>query len=106
MHKPERWGYVQFSDAVAGQGIDAFTEDPNEQVKWALRRLYYRQRAFRETHGRYAAALHDLNADEVTVDGMDFAPVMQATQSLYQISADGFNGKTLYIRHDGKVWSD
>ena len=47
MHMPERCGYVQFSGITAGTGTDAFVEDPNERVKWGLRRLYYRQRRLR-----------------------------------------------------------
>ena len=60
---PERWGYVQFSSAAAGTSSDAFTEDPNDLFKWALRRLYYRQRRFRETNGKYATTLSALGAD-------------------------------------------
>ena len=56
MHMPERWGYVQFSGVPAGNGTEAFVEDPDERVKWALRRLYYRQRRFREANGDYATA--------------------------------------------------
>ena len=40
MHLPERWGYVQFSGVPAGSKVEPFVEDPNENVKWALRRLY------------------------------------------------------------------
>ena len=54
MHMPERWGYVQFSDTPAGSRTDTFVDDPNERVKWALRRLYYRQRSYRAAHGTYA----------------------------------------------------
>ncbi len=104
MHMPERWGFVQFSSVVAGEGTEAFVEDPNERVKWALRRLYYRQSAYHDSLGRYALSLDDLSAGDITVDSLDFRPSMQATESLYQISAGGFNGKTLFIRHDGKVW--
>ena len=94
------------SHLIIDDGRAAFVEDPNEQVKWALRRLYYRQRAYYETHGRYAATLQDLNADDIAVDGHDFVPAMQATARLYEISAAGFGGKTLFIRNDGKVWVD
>ncbi len=40
MHMPERWGFVQFADAMAGTHTTSFVENPNERVKWALRRLY------------------------------------------------------------------
>ena len=61
MHLPERWGYVQFSGVPAGSKAEPFVEDPNESVKWALRRLYYRQRALREKSGAYASTLKQLD---------------------------------------------
>jgi hypothetical protein len=104
MHMPERWGYVQFSGMKAGAGTEPFVEDLNERVKWALRRLYYRQRRFRAAHGRFAPDLASLDAGTVRVDSLDFQPSMQATPDLYQITAKGFAGATVWLRHDGKTW--
>jgi hypothetical protein len=143
MHMPERWGFVQFSDALAtpatpaatgaaagagpaagaspaanaspgasaGAGAGAtsatFVEDPNERVKWALRRLYYRQRRFRAAAangGKYATDLAALDAGSISVEGLTFKPVMQATDALYEIAAPGFNGMLVHIRQDGKTW--
>ena len=91
-------------DVQAGGGTEAFVEDPNERVKWALRRLYYRQRAFRARTGGYATALDPLNVSDVRVEGLDFRPVMHATPSLYEIVAPGFAGATVHISQDGRVW--
>lgn len=120
MHMPERWGFVQFSDAAAGATADSgaagaaaaagamkttLVEDPNERVKWALRRLYYRQRQYRASHGgRYATNLAALDAGSIRVDGLDFRPSLQVTDSLYEISAAGFDGAVVHLRQDGKVW--
>jgi hypothetical protein len=103
IHMPERWGYVQFSGATAPPAQVAFVEDPNERVKWALRRLYYRQRRFRAERGRFATDLAMLDAAAIKVPGLDFAPSMQATASLFEISAKGFGGATCHIRQDGRV---
>lgn len=104
MHVPERWGYVQFSGKSAGSGTDSFIEDPNERVKWALRRLYYRQRDLRAAHGGYAATLDALNLSDVRVEGLEFRPVIQATPTRYEISANGFDGAVVHIDQDGRVW--
>jgi hypothetical protein len=104
MHMPERWGFVQFSDAAVGTGTRPFVEDRNERVKWALRRLYYRQRQFRATHGRYATDLTSLDARSIHVDGIDFRPTIEITDSLYEIRARGFGDSVVHIRHDGKGW--
>jgi len=104
IHMPERWGYVQFSGIEAGVANELFVEDPNERVKWALRKLYYRQRRFRDANGRYADDLAVLHAADIRVDGLEFAPSMQATRDLYRITAKGFGGAVVHIQHDGKVW--
>ena len=105
MHMPERWGFVQLAEAAAGAGSTAFVENRNERVKWALRRLYYRQRQFRAANGRYATGLTALRSASITVEGLEFRPVLQATDSLYEIAAPGFDGATVHIRQDGKVWT-
>jgi len=104
MHMPERWGFVQFSDAPAGTRTTPFVENPNERVKWALRRLYYRQRQYRAVHGRYAINLPALEAATIHVDGLKFRPSMQVTDSLYEIRVNGFDGTVVHLRQDGKVW--
>jgi hypothetical protein len=103
IHMPERWGFVQFSSIAAGAGTEAFVEDPNDRVKWALRRLYYRQRRYRAEHGGYSRDLAALGAGAITVEGLDFRASLQATDALFQITAAGFNGATVSIQQDGRV---
>jgi hypothetical protein len=105
MHMPERWGYVQFSNRRAGSGAERFVDDPNERVKWALRRLYYRQRQFRDANGRYAADLDALHAGDIRVEDFAFAPALHATPSLFEITAAGFDRAVVHITQDGRVWT-
>ena len=104
MHLPERWGFVQFSSAAAGSQTIPFVENRNERVKWALRRLYYRQRQFQTQHGRYASDLAALDAANVRVEGLEFRPSLQVSDSQYEIRANGFDGAVVHIRQDGRVW--
>jgi hypothetical protein len=114
MHMPERWGYVRFAEGAADRAPsaaadraaergDAFALAPREQVKWALRRLYYRQRAHWRAHGRYASDLQALEAGSITVPGLEFRPTLQVTDSLYEISAP-VAGERVRIRQDGRAW--
>jgi hypothetical protein len=105
MHMPERWGYVQFSDRPAGKESVAFVDAPNERVKWALRRLYYRQNTYRAAHGTYATTLEALNAADIHLEGIDFNPVIGITASGYEITTPGFDSATVHITHDGRVWT-
>ncbi|WP_243663860.1 hypothetical protein [Rhodothermus marinus] len=102
MHLPERWGYVQFSALVAGTGTEPFHPHPDEPVRWLLRQLYYRQRLFRERHGRYARTLDEL---AVPADWrVRYRLALQTTESLYEITATLPDGARLHIREDGRVW--
>jgi hypothetical protein len=100
MHMPERWAYVQFSGALAGTRVDPFVADPDEAVKWTLRRLYYSQAAFREKNRRYARTLGELNAAGLPLAGIQ----LHATDDLYVMSAASARGGMVYIRQDGRVW--
>jgi hypothetical protein len=104
MHMPERWGYVQFSAATVGSRTDAFVADPNERVKWALRRLYYRQRRVRADSGTYASTPAALNAENIRVDGLDVHPTVHATPGGYEITVRGFGGAQAHVNQDGRVW--
>jgi len=104
MHMPERWGIVQFSASSPGQGTDRFVDEPNRAVEWALRRLYYRQADFHQTHGRYAADLGELRASEIQVEGLAFRPSMQAIAEQYEITAPGVGTVVAHIRQDGLAW--
>jgi len=45
-----------------------------------------------------------LDAHDLVVDGVDFRPSMQSTDSLYEMRADGFDGAVVRLRQDGRVW--
>ena len=104
MHMPERWGFVQFSGQPAGAGVESFVEDPNERVKWALRRLYYRQRRVHAATGSYATTLDALAVSGLHVEGLDFRPLLHGSASFYEITAAGFGGAVVHITQDGRVW--
>ena len=88
MHRPETWGYVQFSTAALGKA--AFNPDLAGPAKHVLHRIYYAERAFHEKHKRYAKTLAELdlaNAGHATLTG----------PPRIGISADGFHA-TVEIR--------
>lgn len=105
MHRPERWGVVQLAGGEAGTDTIAVDERPNREIEWALRRLYGRQRAYYDGAGQYATTFSALDAADITLDERAFEPRLQATQTVYEITAPGTNGTTVHIRQDGKVWT-
>ncbi len=52
MHRPERWGYLQFATAT-----EVFRPDPLWEVRDGLHREYYAQRRHKARHGKYEGQL-------------------------------------------------
>jgi hypothetical protein len=105
IHYPEMWGFVQFSDRIAASDSAEYQIPASEKTAWYLRKLYYRQRAYLEQHGRYAKDLKDLHPQAIGADARLFRPVLQTTQSFYEITAPDLEGKgRWHIMHDGRVW--
>ena len=103
MHRPERWGYVQFSDKPS-----AFVPDASWPARQWLQAVYEAQREFQRTHARYAATLGELGLS-LFMDPSLSRPNVWATSSLFEASietraADGIS-VTWRIRQDARVWS-
>lgn len=61
MHKPERWGYVQFAAGEAGRA--AFRPDPEWPARARLMAVYEAQQFFRGETGRFARSLGKLGIE-------------------------------------------
>jgi hypothetical protein len=105
MHQPETWGFLQFSDKTAGSGTDVYREDPDNEIKWALRTLYYREKEWFPKHKSYSANMPDLNMSEYTVAGVVFKPEIRLTRSMFEATYPSTDGKhTWHITRDGRIW--
>ncbi len=106
IHMPEYWGYVQFSDQLAGQKDVSFVNNPDEETKWILRNLYYRQNEYRNQSGHYASDITTLAPAEF-IDAEDITAIkLSNTPSMYEISIPGKTGEIWHIRQDGLIWSE
>ena len=54
MHRPYKWGLVQFSDKPAGSKNLKFIESNEEDIKLMLRKVYYAQKKYRSENKVYA----------------------------------------------------
>jgi hypothetical protein len=57
MHRPERWGYVQFANATEGR---TFLPDPAWQVRERLVEIYQAQRDYFAAHKAWAGSVEAL----------------------------------------------
>ncbi|NPV83193.1 MAG: carbohydrate-binding family 9-like protein, partial [Candidatus Aminicenantes bacterium] len=107
IHYPEMWGYVQFTSTEAGKAREYCDEDPEAEVKWALRLIYYRQRNYFARNGSFTQNLEQLNLSReksMKVKGWDYPPQVLATSSLFEAIYKNKSGESLHIRQDGLVW--
>lgn len=80
MHRPERWGFVQFTKRTPG--TVAFVPDPSAPARDALQEVYYAQKSFYEKNQRWAATLEKL--------GLRPQPKAPATMPVLKTTTDGF----------------
>jgi len=105
MHRPERWGYVQFFDASPGQAT--FQPDPSRFARDRLMVVYHSQRAYQKTHKTWATNPNDLGLRPETIPGL--SPVtIRATPSGYEAEItltpdEGQAPQVWVIRQDSRL---
>ncbi|HOS92317.1 MAG TPA: carbohydrate-binding family 9-like protein [Armatimonadota bacterium] len=105
MHRPETWGYVQFSTAEPGR--DAFVPDPSGPGRWVLHRIYYAQQDFREANGVWARTLGDLGLEGLTHDSIAEGPELRQTAAGWEadVRIGAEVGAAVWrIREDSRIW--
>jgi hypothetical protein len=108
MHRPETWGYVQFSTAKAGEA--RFRPDPAGPARHLLHKVYYAQRNYQKEHGRWARTLEELGLPALTHESLAAPPKMEVSESGFEATVplkplDG-RARRWHIRQDSRVWAD
>src|SRR4029079_19345122 len=85
MHRPEAWGYVQFS--TGAPGTVSLRPDPALPARQWLHDVYYAQRAYREAHQRWARTLEELGV-AAPADPALSRPALEVTSALFQASVE------------------
>jgi hypothetical protein len=105
MHRPETWGYVQFSTATVGH--TAFAPDPTAPARNLLMQIYLAQRSYQKQHGRWTETLADLALPAL----LSASPKLRLTPAGYTASvvvpSDGRPGETsvqVHVSQDSRLW--
>jgi ketosteroid isomerase-like protein len=110
MHRPERWGSVQFSTAAPGSAESAttrFQPNPTLRGQGALLEIYHHQKAFYEKHQRWAASIDQLGIDRTILKELPSPPQLKAGDGGYRAIVDvplgGTRLESWTIRHDSRL---
>jgi hypothetical protein len=107
MHRPETWGYVQFS--TGAPGTVRVAPDASQPARRWLHEIYYAEREYRRTNGRWSVSLVDLRL-EAPVNSALGSVTLEATGSQFEASVDlrtpGGTIQRWHIRQDSLIWVD
>jgi hypothetical protein len=108
MHRPEKWGYVQFSTAAPGTAT--FRPDPAGPGRHLLHEIYYAQQAFRKKHGHYARTWEELSLSPLKHESLAGPPRLETKANEFQAAVDvrypDGTTRRWHIRQDSRVWRD
>jgi hypothetical protein len=106
MHRPETWGYLQFS--TQKPGTTAFSPDPAGPARHQLHRIYYAQQNYKKAHGRWARSLEQLGLGQLKA-GQLGPFVLETTTSGFEASVAVRPGagkpRRHHINSEARVWS-
>lgn len=89
MHRPERWGIVQFADS---EQESSFVDVPHWKDRDLLLEIYHRQKSFQADNKRYAKDLAELSFDSSRAAGTDLR---------MELTADGYSASLNSKAQDG-----
>jgi hypothetical protein len=104
MHMPEMWGYVQFSSLLSGAGLEEFKPDPDLDIKWILRTVYYSQINYFAHNQQFAKSLRSLGLSLRDFPSGNGMPKLMATDRTFEAWMPSDNSSTLWsVREDGRL---
>lgn len=106
MHRPERWGIVQFSTDPPGTAV--YVPDASLTDRDLLMEIYHRQKSFHKQHGRWASALTELGVNSDNTNRLREAD-LRLTDDGYQATLvtpiAGQAVRKLHVRQDSRLWT-
>lgn len=105
MHYPEIWGFVQFSEKIAGKGTDVFKYNIEENARWALRQIYYKQKTYFMRYGKFTENINDVGLAGLKIEGYTFPPKIKYSWNQFEAYLESLDGRQKwYICQNGRVW--
>ena len=108
MHRPEKWGYVQFTRKRFGKA--KLASDPAMKVRNVLQEIYYAERDYEANNHHWATSLDELRLYATLSRSLTKAPTLQMAKDGFEATAeiklpDG-RIERWHIRQDARVWKE
>lgn len=108
MHRPEMWGYLQFSTARPGKAT--YHPDPAIPVRVLLMQLYYAQRDHQKKTGAWALRWEDLGLPFTPSKAIPHPPTIERKAQGYVASCllqlSGTTSQRWHVEQDSRIWHD
>lgn len=93
MHRPEKWGYVQFT--TTRPGAAKFRPDPDAPIRDLLMEIYYSEREYRAKQKRWSDSLESLGLEKLA---------NERTQNVQlKLTSEGFEASASLKLPSGKI---
>jgi len=110
MHRPETWGYLQFSQMPAGSTGVEFIPDRTAKANYLLHKILYAQEAYFLKHALYAENLQLLNLDDLTDESLAEPIKLHINDDSYtaiaKVKLAGGKTTKVYLAGNGRTWTD
>ena len=110
MHRPETWGYLQYSQKPVGSIGVEFIEDPTAKVRYLLYKILYAQEAYILKYGRYAQNLQALElgelADELLAEPIKLISGDKGYTATAKVKLTDGKIVTVNLSGDGRTWTE
>jgi hypothetical protein len=108
MHRPELWGYVQFS--TGPQGSATFRPDPAWGVKCALHEVYYAQKTRRDSTNEWAKTMDQLRPwlpkGYTQPEGLALETTGEGFIASMPLEMPDGTRRRWHISQDSRLWGD
>lgn len=102
MHRPERWGYLQFAE----DSTTKFVPDATGPARQLLQRIYDAQIAYGSKNNAYARSLADLGLAGLTHESINGEPRLTALKNWYEAEVKLHDGRRIRLRSDAHLTVD
>lgn len=105
MHRPERWGYLQFSKNKVGERMPQFELPYIEKQKNYLWLVYYKQQDFKRKNKRFASSLKELEIDKlkINIENKQNTLTMSSSDRRFEVVIKDISGNTVGVNEEGLI---